>query len=59
MLTANHIITKFVKVLDSGIFLDLESPINYKIIFLLKPQDNHVGKDRTPIIHFILRHRIT
>lgn len=52
-------ITKFVKVLDSGNFSDLESPINYKIIFLLKPQDNHVGRGRTPIIHFILCHRIT
>lgn len=49
----------FVKVLDSANFLDLESRINCKIIFLVKPYDNHVERDRTHIILFILCHTIT
>lgn len=32
------------KVLDLGNFLDLESHTHCQIIFLVKPHDNHVGR---------------
>ena len=44
------------EVLDSGIFLDLESHINCQMILSFKSHDNHAGRDRTYVILSLLCH---